>query len=152
MLTYDEVLRIAVKAHEGQIDKTGLPYILHPVRVAERLRAAGMPLWLIQAGLLHDVIEDCEGYTSEHLLSLGVDLRTIEAVEDVTNDPNLTKKQNVLRLVGRPIPATLKHADSSDNLVRNESLIPEDPVKAASLRKHYEWVLDVLGDSVLHSV
>ncbi len=33
---YDLALRIAIKAHEGQKDKSGQDYIMHPIRVSER--------------------------------------------------------------------------------------------------------------------
>lgn len=151
MLTYDEVLRIAVKAHEGQIDKTGLPYILHPVRVAERLRARGMPLWIVHAGLLHDVIEDTD-LTADDMKAAGVLPSTVAVVEGVTRDKSDGKTYHewVQGMVGNPIVATLKYEDASDNLVRNESLISEDPKKAASLRKKYNRVLDTLRDSLLY--
>lgn len=58
-----EALRHAVKAHAGQVDKCGQPYILHPIAVAEALEAAE---WVFSAdpenafvvALLHDVWED----------------------------------------------------------------------------------------------
>lgn len=50
---------IAEKLHAGQTRKgSGAPYITHPRRVAELLSATGGPV-TIAAGLLHDVIEDC---------------------------------------------------------------------------------------------
>ena len=33
MATIEKALQIAAKAHEGQVDKEGLPYILHPLGV-----------------------------------------------------------------------------------------------------------------------
>ncbi|MFC4024780.1 HD domain-containing protein [Oceanobacillus longus] len=49
----------ASKAHRGQTRKNSdAPYITHPIRVAERLEAAGFSDELICAGYLHDVVED----------------------------------------------------------------------------------------------
>ncbi|WP_010529301.1 HD domain-containing protein [Lentibacillus jeotgali] len=54
-----EAKRFAEKAHEGQIRKSpDDPYIIHPIRVAERLEKAGFSDELICAGYLHDVVED----------------------------------------------------------------------------------------------
>lgn len=49
----------AILAHQGQHRKNAqIPYITHPIRVAERLEAAGFSDELISAGYLHDVVED----------------------------------------------------------------------------------------------
>ena len=47
-------IAIAVAAHEGQKDKGGSPYILHPLRVMMSLRTEEEMI----VGVLHDVIED----------------------------------------------------------------------------------------------
>jgi len=47
-------LEIAVAAHKGQLDKVGLPVILHPLHVGEM----GSCEDEICVGFLHDVIED----------------------------------------------------------------------------------------------
>ena len=54
MITVEEALRIALKAHEGQKDLDGNPVILHPMAVA----VAGRNREEHVAGLLHDVVED----------------------------------------------------------------------------------------------
>lgn len=56
----------AEKMHEGQLRKSGEPYIVHPVETAKILAALGMDDQAIIAGLLHDVVEDTE-YTEEQL-------------------------------------------------------------------------------------
>lgn len=48
----------ADKAHEGQVRKSGEPYILHPLAVAEILVDIQMDVTSIIAALLHDVVED----------------------------------------------------------------------------------------------
>jgi len=56
----------AEKAHEGQLRKSGAPYITHPVAVAEILAELGLDSNTIAAALLHDTLEDTE-YSSELL-------------------------------------------------------------------------------------
>ena len=46
-------------AHDGQTRKSGEPYIIHPISVADRLAHLKLPADLIVAGLLHDTVEDC---------------------------------------------------------------------------------------------
>lgn len=49
----------AENAHEGQVRKvTNVPYIYHPIRVAERLKEMNLSEELICAAYLHDVVED----------------------------------------------------------------------------------------------
>ena len=57
---------VAEKRHEGQLRKSGEPYIIHPVATAEILAELGMDDKTIAAGLLHDVLEDTD-YTREQL-------------------------------------------------------------------------------------
>ena len=56
----------AREMHEGQLRKSGEPYLIHPLAVAEILADLGMDEDTIVAGLLHDVVEDTS-YTEEEL-------------------------------------------------------------------------------------
>ena len=49
---------VASKAHEGQLRKSGEPYIIHPLCVAIILAGLEMDKETIVAGILHDVVED----------------------------------------------------------------------------------------------
>lgn len=57
-----EALKHAVKAHAGQLDKCGQPYILHPIAVAEAVEGAETLAIenLVIVALLHDVLEDTD--------------------------------------------------------------------------------------------
>ena len=55
----------AEKAHAHQVRKSGDPYFCHPCAVAVILADLMLDASTIAAGLLHDVVEDCEGVTSE---------------------------------------------------------------------------------------
>jgi len=56
---------IARKAHEGQVRKSGEPYIIHPLCVALILADLEMDKETIVAGLLHDAVEDTSMTTEE---------------------------------------------------------------------------------------
>lgn len=57
----------ARELHEGQLRKSGEPYLIHPIAVAKILAQLGMDDETIVGGLLHDVVEDTE-YTREQLV------------------------------------------------------------------------------------
>lgn len=54
----EQAYEFAEQAHHGQVRKSGEPYILHPVAVAEILVNMQMDVTSIIAALLHDVVED----------------------------------------------------------------------------------------------
>ncbi len=56
----------AIKAHEGQLRRTGEPYVTHPIAVADIAADLGLDEATITAALLHDAVEDT-GITKEWL-------------------------------------------------------------------------------------
>ena len=52
----NKALRIAYDAHHGQVDKNGIPYIFHPIHLAEQMEDEVSCC----AALLHDVAEDTD--------------------------------------------------------------------------------------------
>ncbi|HMB44581.1 MAG TPA: HD domain-containing protein [Candidatus Methanoperedens sp.] len=55
----DSAFKVAVIAHQNQTKKgTNIPYIVHPISVAQILLQAGFPEEIIAAGILHDTVED----------------------------------------------------------------------------------------------
>ena len=60
----ERALSVALAAHEGQTRKgSSAPYAVHPLHVALMLAHLGADVEVAQAGLLHDVVEDCEEWT-----------------------------------------------------------------------------------------
>lgn len=55
-----KAIKIATKAHEGQLRKTGEPYIIHPLAVMKILQEWNMDEDSVVAGVLHDTVEDTE--------------------------------------------------------------------------------------------
>lgn len=78
----ERAYRLAFKAHEGQVRKSGEPYIIHPICVAIILADLEMDLETIAAGLLHDVIEDTILTEAELTEQFGADVTLL--VEGVT--------------------------------------------------------------------
>lgn len=65
MDVYKDALRLAYKAHNGQVRKfSGDPYVLHPIRVANKVKEYLAEDYWQAVALLHDVIEDCPDISS----------------------------------------------------------------------------------------
>jgi RelA/SpoT family (p)ppGpp synthetase len=77
-----DAYEFAQQAHAGQFRKSEEPYIIHPVEVATILAELNGDRQTIAAGLLHDVLEDCEVKAKTIDDKFGVDVKQI--VEGVT--------------------------------------------------------------------
>lgn len=82
----------AKNAHEGQIRKSGEPYIIHPIAVSIILANQNLPATVLIAGLLHDVVEDTEIVKSDIVESFGQEVAVI--VEGVTKLGNIKGLSN----------------------------------------------------------
>jgi len=83
--TLQDCIDLATFAHRHQFDKAGEPYIKHPLRVLESVKAQGAQGYVQMAAVLHDVTEDTP-FTSEMLLTLGVPEAAVEIVRLVDRD------------------------------------------------------------------
>jgi (p)ppGpp synthase/HD superfamily hydrolase len=109
----DAAIAIAAKAHEGQVDKGGAPYILHPLRVMLRVDTNEERI----VAVLHDVVEDCEGWSFEQLKAEEFSAKVIEALKALTKreegEPDY--EAYVQRAAANPIAIRVKLADLEDN-------------------------------------
>jgi (p)ppGpp synthase/HD superfamily hydrolase len=123
MSTLHRAIEIAVAAHAGQTDKAGAPYILHALRVMLSLEGDADRI----VGVLHDVIEDCPGWTPERLREEGFSEPILAALAHVTK---LSENEDYTAFIARagrnPIAARVKRADLLDNLdVRRLPVVTE---------------------------
>lgn len=131
-------------AHATQVDKAGLPYVLHPLRVGAALTRFGDDA--IIAGMLHDVVEDTV-YELSDLRRMGASAAVVSAVDSVTkhksealwSDYAVTIRRALLDPVGRWVKA----ADVEDNAGRLDAL-PEGQMKDRLVLKYRRavWLLE----------
>lgn len=107
----EKAIIIATKAHDGQADKAGVHYILHPIRVSNRCRTDEERI----VAILHDTIEDTD-VTPDYLLSEGFPKNIVEAVLSVTRNEGESYEDFVIRSKQNPIGRQVKIHDLEDNM------------------------------------
>lgn len=111
----DKAIRIAAKAHEGQMDKAGQPYILHPLRVMFMRRNETERI----CAVLHDVIEDSD-ITIEYLRKKGFAEEVLSALDALTKRENENYDDFISRVIENKTACKVKLADLSDLNIKFE--------------------------------
>lgn len=107
-----QAIEIAVKAHAGQIDKVGQPYIMHPLRVMNM----GNTIEEKIVGVLHDVIEDSD-ITFDDLSAEGFPEEIIDALWCVTKlSDDEPYDAFIERVKQNPLAIKVKINDLTDNM------------------------------------
>lgn len=96
-----KAIDMAKEAHEGQLRKTGEPYIVHPLAVKKILEEWGMDEDTIIAGILHDTVEDTHLKLDDIKREFGESVAFL--VDGVTK---LSTARNGMRDIDTYLPAT----------------------------------------------
>jgi len=107
----EAAIQCAIKAHAGQIDKAGAPYILHPLRIMIKMENE---VEMITA-VLHDVVEDTP-LTLADLRAEGFSEEIIAAVDHLTRREGEDYDVFIERVRHNPIAVRVKLADLEDNM------------------------------------
>lgn len=105
-----KAMKIAYKAHRDQTDKSGVPYIFHPIHLAEQMTDEAMTC----VALLHDVVEDTE-VTLEDLRAAGFPAEVLDAICLMTHDEAVPYLDYVRKIKENPIATVVKLADLKHN-------------------------------------
>ena len=85
---------LSKQAHNGQMRKSGEPYITHPVQVANILAEMEMDTTTIIAGMLHDTVEDTTCTLEEIEKEFGQEVRLlVDGVTKLSQIPYTTKQE-----------------------------------------------------------
>jgi (p)ppGpp synthase/HD superfamily hydrolase len=121
MATLERAIEIAAKAHAGQVDKAGQPYVLHPLRMMLAVTTPEARM----AAVLHDVVEDT-AVTLEELRDEGFPAAVISAVEALTKRDGEDYETFIRRVAPNPIAREVKLADLRDNSDLSRILEPTE--------------------------
>lgn len=111
MANLERAIALAALAHEGQTDKTGAPYILHPLRIMMRLDNEDAKM----VAVLHDVVEDTD-WTLDGLSTEGFSDDVLIALDCVTKREGEDYMDFVSRAALHPIARQVKLLDLEDNM------------------------------------
>ena len=115
-----KAMQIAYRAHHGQTDKSGVPYLYHPIHLAEQMNDEVT----VTAALLHDVLEDSP-MTAEELRAAGISQQAVDAVVLLTRPAEIPYLDYVERIRSNPIARAVKCADLRHNC--DPSRLPDPP-------------------------
>lgn len=110
MSTLTKAILLAAKAHDGQTDKGGNPYILHPIRLASKANTTEESI----IAVLHDVVED-SNMTLFDLKNEGFSSNVIEALDCLTRRADESYEQFMKRIKLNPLALKVKLLDLEDN-------------------------------------
>ena len=113
-----KAMTLAYNAHHGQTDKSGVPYIFHPARVAAEFtsEAEACVAWL------HDVVEDTD-YTIVDIRLAGFGAAICEALQMLTHKKHIPYMEYVKDVARNPIARAVKLADLQDNMDTSRLLV-----------------------------
>lgn len=118
-------IALAAEVFKETHDKGGEPYILHCLRVMDKLHTRDKELQTI--AILHDVLED-SNLVEEDLRKLGFSPRVIIGVRFLTHDPAIPYDDYIKALASHEDARLVKLADLRDNsdITRLKGLTKKD--------------------------
>lgn len=128
-------VELAAKAHAGQRDKAGQPYIIHPLRLMMSMDTHAE----MMTAVLHDVIEDSDS-TPDDLRELGISEEVVEAVELLSRRQSETYEQFIERIKSNELARKVKLVDLADNmdLSRLDEIGEKDLERLAKYHRAYK--------------
>ena len=135
MADLQRAIEIAVTAHKGQLQRNGLPYVLHPLTLMMGVASVEAKM----AAVLHDVIEDTN-WQLDDLRAERFSESVIQAIDCLTHRAGEEYETYIERVRVNEIAREVKLADLTDNM--NICRIPELKLRDLSRleRYHKAWL------------
>ena len=137
----NEAMRIAYKAHHGQLDYNGIPYIFHPIHLAEQMDDE----YSCCVALLHDTVEDTS-VTIEDLMAI-FPKEVTDAVALMTHQKGTDYFEYVRNIKENPIARKVKLADLAHNSDQSRCVGSDlSEERKAAWRAKYEKATKILTE------
>ena len=135
-----KAINLIYEKHNGQVDKAGLPYVLHPVHVAESMDDE----LSTTVALLHDIVEDTD-MTFEELLKEGFPLEVVETLKYLTHEDNVDYYEYIKNISTNAVATKVKLSDLKHNsdLSRLDVVTERDIDRANKYKSCIEYLEQV---------
>lgn len=127
---------IAYNAHMGQFDKALVPYIYHPIHVAEQMDDEVTCI----VALLHDVVEDTKVTFTD--LEKEFSKEIVDILRLLTHDKNTDYMEYIEKIKNNKMAVKVKIADIKHNM--DKSRLDEVDEKALIREEKYKKALEIL--------
>ena len=119
----EKAIALALEGHKDQKDKSGLPYILHPLRVMLKMDNEEEMI----PAVLHDILEDTK-ISESRLLAEGISADSMAIIKLLTRNYNDDYLSYAQKIKPNKIASKIKKADITDNvnLLRLQQLNESD--------------------------
>lgn len=143
-MNFTKAVALAAQAHMTQRDRGGHSYILHPMRIAMRLRTNDEELMSI--AILHDAIED-GGVTERQLKDEGFSDRVITALRLLTHDKTVQYETYIESMAGCLDALKVKREDLKDNsdITRLKGVRQKDIDRMVKYQKAFQRVEELIA-------
>lgn len=137
----EEQLKVAIdlanKYHYGQVDKSGLPYILHPLHVMNNVDGIEAKI----VAILHDILEDTL-ITEPDLILYGFDLNIVDSVVALTKIKGESYDDYLKRVKENDLARIVKCADLAHNMdiTRLHNPTEKDYKRVEKYKKAYDYL------------
>ena len=133
-----KAMKIAFDAHKNQVDKSGLPYIFHPIHIAEQMSSEDS----VCVALLHDVVEDTQ-MTLSDLRAQGFSCSIVDALALLTHEKGVDYMEYISNIKFSPLATKVKLAD----LLHNSDLSRLEIVDEKALQRieKYKKAVELLS-------
>ena len=133
-----KAINLMYKYHNGQFDKSGLPYVFHPFTVAFNMKDEVTCI----VALLHDIVEDT-ACTFEELETLFSD-EIVNAIKLMTHDPNEDYFSYIEKISTNRIASLVKISDLKHN--SDKSRLNNITKKDINRIEKYRKALEILSN------
>jgi (p)ppGpp synthase/HD superfamily hydrolase len=123
MTCVEDAIMIATEVHQGQTDKGGAPYILHPIRVMMQMNTDQERV----VAMMHDTVEDSDWFNLAEV-DLYFGARIAAAVDALTKREGESYDAYLARVKTDELAVKVKLADLKDNC--DLSRLGRDPTDA----------------------
>ncbi len=130
-------IELAKQHHKGQTDRTGKPYIEHPLRVMNQMKSEEEKI----VAVLHDIVEDTD-ISLNDLRNEGFSEEVVSAVECLTKQDGENYDSYIERISFNPLAVKIKLADLEDN--RDLTRLPQVTDKDLERLEKYDKALEKL--------